>query len=79
MIQLVISMYIILCIFLTAMKQEENLTFAKRVKMRMNEQPEPKRRKWRLYDERLTCIVSDFENYDPMDYLHCIGEMLFTA
>ena len=65
--------------FLTAMKQEENQTFAKRVKMRMNEQPEPKKRKWRLYDERLTCIVSDFENYDPMDYLHCIGEMLFTA
>ncbi len=31
--------------FLTAMKQEENLTFAKRVKMRMNEQPEPKKRK----------------------------------
>ena len=29
---------------LTAMKQEENLTFAKRVKMRMNEQPEPKKR-----------------------------------
>ena len=65
--------------FLTAMKQEENLTFAKRVKMRMNEQPEPKKRKWRLYDERLACIVSDFEIYVPMDHLHCIGEMFFTA
>ena len=29
---------------------------------------------WRLY--RLSSIVDDFDKYDPMDYLPCIGEML---
>ena len=58
--------------FLKAVKREENLTFIKKVKIQMNEPPEPKKRKWRLYDERLSNIV------DPIDYLHCIGEMLFN-
>ena len=57
--------------FLTALKKEENLTFSKKVKMSLGEGPEPKRRKWRLYDERLSSIVDDFDEYDPMDYLHC--------
>ena len=65
--------------FLTALKKEETLTFAKKVKMRMGECPEAKRRKQRLYDQRLSSIVEDFDEYDPMDYLHCIGELLFTA
>ena len=56
--------------FLTALKKEENLTCSKKVKMRLGEGPEPKCRKWRMYD------VDDF---DPMDYLQCIGEMLFTS
>ena len=59
--------------FLTDLKKEENLTFSKKVKMSLGEGPEPKRRKWRLYDERLSSIVDDFDEYDPMDYLHCIG------
>ncbi|KAL5247507.1 hypothetical protein ACHWQZ_G019400 [Mnemiopsis leidyi] len=63
--------------FLTALKKEENITFAKKVKKMMGEGPEAKRRKWRLYDERLSSIVTDFEQYDPMDYLSCIGAILF--
>ena len=47
--------------------------------MRLGEGPESKRKKWRMYDERLSSIVDDFDEYDPMDYLHCIGEMLFTS
>ena len=47
--------------------------------MSLGEGPEPKRRKWRLYDERLSSFVYDFDEYDPMDYLHCIGEMLFKS
>ena len=65
--------------FLTALKKEENLTFSKKVKMSLGEGREPKRRKWRLYDERLLSIVDYFDEYDPMDNLHCIGEMLFTS
>ena len=53
--------------FLTALKKEENLTFSKKVKTRLGEGPEPKRRKWRMYD------------VDPMDYQQCIGEMLCTS
>ena len=45
--------------FLTALKKEENLTFTKKVKKMMGEGPEPKRRKWRLYDERLSSIVTE--------------------
>ena len=63
--------------FLTALKKEENITFAKKVKKMMGEGPEAKRRKWRLYDERLSSIVTDFEQYDPMDFLSCIGAILF--
>ena len=43
--------------FLTALKREENLTFSKKVKMSLGEGPEPKRRKWRMYDERFSSIV----------------------
>ena len=64
---------------MTALKKEENLTFTKKVKMRLGEGLESKRKKWRMYDERLWSIVDDFDEYDPMDYLHCIGEMLFTS
>ena len=42
----------------------------------MDKWPEPKRRKWRLHDERLLKIDYDFDDYDPIDYLHCIGELL---
>ena len=63
---------------MTALKKEENLNFSKKVKMRLGQGPEPKRRKWRMYDERLSSIVDDFDEYDPIDYLHCFGEMLFT-
>ena len=66
--------------FLTALKKEENLTFSKKVKMSLGEGPEPKRRKWRMHDQRLSIIdVNDFDDYDPMDFLYCIGEMLFTS
>ena len=65
--------------FLSALKKEENLTFAKKVKMRTNESPDPKKRKWRVYYERLTAVVEDYDNYEPLDYLHCIGELLFTS
>ena len=47
--------------------------------MSLGEGPEPKRRKWRMYDQRLSNIVDDFDDYDPMDFLYCIGEMLFTS
>jgi hypothetical protein len=43
------------------------------------EGPEPKRRKWRMYNQRLSNIVNDLDDYDPMDFLYCIGEMLFTS
>ena len=56
---------------------KKNITFAKKVKKMMGEGPEAKMRKWRLYDERLSSIVTDFEQYDPMDYLSCIGAILF--
>jgi hypothetical protein len=48
--------------------------------MSLGEVPEPKRRKWSLYDRRLSNIVNDLDEYDPMDFLYryCIGEMLFT-
>jgi hypothetical protein len=39
----------------------------KKVKMSLGEGPEPKRRKWRMYDQRLSNIVNDFDDYDPMD------------
>ena len=42
----------------------------------MEKWPEPKRRKWRLHDERLLKIDDDFDDYDPIDYLDCIGELL---
>ena len=48
-------------------------------KKMMGEGPEAKRRKWRLYDERLSSIVTDFEQYDPMDFLSCIGAILFDS
>jgi hypothetical protein len=60
---------------LTALTKEENLTFSKKVKMRLGEGPEPKRR---LYDRKLSNIVNDFDEYDPMDFLYCIVDMLFT-
>ena len=64
---------------MTALKKEENLTFSKKVKMSLGEGPEPKRRKWRLYDERLSSIVDDVDDCNSMDYLRCIGEMLFMS
>ena len=63
----------------TAVKKEENLTFSKKVKMRTGEGPEPERRKWRLYNERLSNIVNDFDKYDPMEYLYCIDALFFTS
>ena len=69
----------ILWTFLTALKKEENLTFTKKIKMRTGEGPEPKRRKWRLYNESLSNIVNEFDKPDPIKYLHCIGGMLFTS
>jgi hypothetical protein len=65
---------------LTALTKEENLTFSKKVKMRFGEGPEPKNRKLtlRLYDRRLSNIVNDFDDYDPMDFLYFFGGMLFT-
>ena len=47
--------------------------------MRLGEGPEPKRRKWRMCDEKLSSIVDDFDDCNSMDYLHCIGEMLFMS
>jgi hypothetical protein len=61
---------------LTALKKEENLTFSKKVKMSLGEGPEPKRKKLRLYDRRLSNVVNDLDDYDSMDFLYCIGEML---
>lgn len=62
--------------FLSAVKKEETLTFAKKVKMAMREDPEPQKKKWREYNERLDAMIEDFDNYEPTDYLHCIGELL---
>ena len=39
----------------------------------------PKHKKLRLHDERLSSVVTDFDDYDPMDNLHCIGQMLFSV
>jgi hypothetical protein len=61
--------------FLAALKKEENWTLSKKVKMSLGERPEPKHRKLRLCNRRLSNIVNDLDDYDPMD---CIGEMLFT-
>ena len=52
---------------MTAFKEEENLTSSKKVKMGFGEGPGPKRRKWRMYDERLSSIADDFDECDPMD------------
>jgi hypothetical protein len=32
-----------------------------------------------MNDQRLSNIVNDFDDYDPMDFLYCIGEMQFTS
>ena len=37
-----------------------------------------RRRTWRE-KERLSSIVDDFDDHDPMDYLHCIGKMQCTS
>ena len=41
--------------------------------------PVLKRKKWRLFDGQLSSDVTDFDDNDQVDYLHCIGEMLFSA
>jgi hypothetical protein len=51
---------------LTALKKTENLTLSKRVKMSLGKGPEPKGRKWRMYDQRLSNIVNDFDDYVMM-------------
>ena len=65
--------------FVTAVKKEANLTFSMKVKMRTGESPKYKHNKWRLYNERLSNIVNDFDEYDPMEYLYCIGVLLFRS
>ena len=68
-----------LCMFLTALRKEENLTFAKKVKMRMGLSPIARSGEWRLYGERISSIVTDFDDYNPMDYLHRRNALLHLS
>ena len=43
------------------------------------EAPPLQPKKWRLYNQRLDAVVEDYDNYtDPLDYLKCVGELLYT-
>ena len=65
--------------FLKALKREDTLTFVKKVKMMNREAPPLQPKKWRLYNQRLDAVVEDYDNYtDPLDYLKCVGELLYT-
>ena len=57
--------------FLTALNKEENLTFSKKVKMSLGYGPEPKRRKWRLYDERPGSRLSSMTPTSTIPWTTC--------
>jgi len=56
--------------------EDQNLTDVKITQHMMKEPPPPRARKWVLYDEKLKRIVDDFENYELVDYLTAIGNLI---
>ena len=62
--------------FLDCLKKEQNLTDVKITQHMMREPSPPRARKWVLYDEKLKRIVDDFENYELVDYLTAIGNLI---
>ena len=62
--------------FLDRLKKEQTLTDVKITQHMMREPPPLRARKWVLYDEKLKRIVDDFENYELVDYLTAIGNLI---
>ena len=60
------------------MKKEQGLTDVKITKHLMREAPEPRQKKWLDFDKRLERIVDTYEDYDILDYLKCVGNMVFS-
>ena len=61
--------------FLDCLKKEQDLTDVKITKMLMQEAPEAA--KWRLCDELLQRIITNFHEYSSViDYLKCVSNLI---
>ena len=62
--------------FLDCLKSEQDLTDVKLTKKMMKQSPEPRAPKWVRYDVQLQKILEAYDDYDVLDFLKVVGNML---
>ena len=64
--------------FLDALKKEQDITDWKIAQKLMRQPPPPQEKKWVDYNRRLNSIIDDYDNYDRMDFLKCVGSLVLN-
>ena len=64
--------------FIDVLKKEQDLTDWKIAQKLMRQPPPPRQKKWLDYDRRLNVVIDDYDNYERLDFLKCVGSMILN-
>ena len=65
--------------FMNVLKKQQNLTDWKKAQRLTSRPPPPQQKKWRDYSQRLNTIIDNYDDYDRLDYLKCVGTMILNV